>query len=70
MEILQYDILDFIPTPEQEEYLVNLQEKGDTEYIKWADVDLINGLGHKNRETQYEIGIHAKWVINEKWTNE
>jgi hypothetical protein len=72
MEILQYDILDFVPTPEQEKFLIKLQSNGDTDYIKWADNELINHLGHKlsDRKTDYEIGTHAKWVINEKWSNE
>jgi hypothetical protein len=72
MEILQYDILDFLPTPEQEKCLEELQKKGDTDYIKWADFELINCLGHDNRDrkTLYEIGTHAKWVVNEKWSNE
>lgn len=72
MEILQYDILDLQPTSEQEKYLEELLAKGDTDYIKWADAELINCLGHDNRnkETLYEIGSHTKWVINGKWSNE
>ena len=72
MEILQYDILDLLPTSEQEKYLEELLAKGDTDYIKWADAELINCLGHDNRnkKTLYEIGSHTKWVINEKWSNE
>lgn len=71
-EILQYDILDLIPTKKQEEELMALLEKGDTDYIKWADEELINSLGHCNRSQKqlYKIGDHTKWAINMKWTNE
>lgn len=71
-ELLQYDILDIIPTPEQRQELRKLQDKGDTKYYKWADTELINCLGHDNRtKTQeYDIGIHTKWALNMKWSKE
>ena len=71
-EILQYDILDLIPTEKQEAELRDLMKKGDTEYIKWADNELIQNLGHDNRKQKklYDIGIHTKWAINMKWTKE
>ncbi|OAV68673.1 hypothetical protein Barb6XT_00848 [Bacteroidales bacterium Barb6XT] len=69
-EILQYDILDLFPTPEQQKELETLCNNGDTDYIKWADEDLINHLGHDNREKKplYGIGEHTKWAINMKWS--
>lgn len=71
-EILQYDILDIIPTPEQRQELKKLQEKGDTKYYKWADAELIQCLGHDNRgkKQEYNIGIHTKWALNMKWSKE
>lgn len=71
-EILQYDILDIIPTPEQRQELKRLQEKGDKKYHKWADTELIQCLGHDNREKKqlYDIGIHTKWALNMKWSKE
>jgi len=71
-EVLQYDILDIIPTPEQRQELKKLQEKGDKKYHKWADAELIQCLGHDNREKKqlYDIGIHTKWALNMKWSKE
>ncbi|MEQ8688681.1 MAG: hypothetical protein RIE86_25490 [Imperialibacter sp.] len=69
-EVLQYDVLELIPTYEQQLELEELLNKGDTEYIKWASAALINRLGHDDDEHQnkYKIGPHAKWVINLKWS--
>lgn len=71
-EILQYDILDLLPTPEQEKELRKLLEKGDSKYYKWADAELIQCLGHDNRTKTplYKIGIHTKWALNMKWSKE
>lgn len=71
-EMLQYDVLDLLPTPEQEQELEKLLSQGDNNYIKWADEELIKCLGHDNREKKplYKIGSHTKWVLNEKWSNE
>jgi hypothetical protein len=71
-EILQYDILDILPTKEQEKQLEELFDKGDTHYIKWADTELINSLGfnNHNRISNYNIAEHAKWVINLKYSKE
>jgi hypothetical protein len=71
-EILQYDILDLLPTPEQQKELEILCNNGDTDYIKWANEDLINHLGYDSREKKnlYSIGEHTKWAINMKWSNE
>lgn len=71
-EILQYDILDIIPTPGQRQELKRLQDKGDKKYYKWADTELIQCLGHDNREKKqlYDIGIHTKWALNMKWSKE
>lgn len=65
-EVLQYDILELIPTENQLKKLIELQEKGDTEYYKWASASLINNLGHVDNDhgTIYKIGQHTKWVIN------
>lgn len=69
-EILQYDILELLPTLDQQKELEKLCELGDSDYIKWADEELINCLGHDNRQKKplYSIGQHAKWVINGKWS--
>ena len=71
-EILQYDILDILPTPEQRQEFKKLQEQGDTKYYKWADAELIKCLGHDNRKKAqvYDIGIHTKWALNMKWSKE
>jgi hypothetical protein len=71
-EILQYDILDILPTKEQEKELEELFSKGDSNYIKWADTELINNLGFNNhdRSTNYKIAEHAKWVVNLKYSKE
>lgn len=71
-EILQYDILEARPNPEQRQELKKLLEKGNTDYYKWADADLIRCLGHDRRtKTQlYSIGIHTKWALNMKWSRE
>jgi len=65
-EILRYDVLDLLPTESQQKELEELFEKGDTEYIKWADHELIQHRGYNNhtKETPYDIGKHTKWVIN------
>ena len=57
-EILQYDVLDFIPNAEQEKKLEELCQKGDSDYIKWADASLIQSLGFDSRQskTVYKIG--------------
>lgn len=69
-EILQYDILDLLPTDEQQKELETLCNDGDTDYIKWADEELINNLGHDNRVKKplYSIGAHTKWGLNIKWS--
>ena len=71
-EIIQYDVLDLIPTEAQEKELEQLFNAGDTDYLKWADVELIMCLGHDNRQkkTLYTIGQHTKWVLNMKWSRD
>lgn len=71
-EILQYDILELKPNPEQRQDLRRLLKSGDTNYYKWADAELIQCLGHDKRtKTQeYDIGIHTKWALNMKWSKE
>lgn len=71
-EILQYDVLDLLPTSEQETELEKLYNQGDTDYVKWADEELIKCLGQDNREKKklYDIGQHAKWAVNLKWNKE
>lgn len=71
-EILQYDILEIVPNNKQIQELRSLLKKGDTEYIKWADEELIKCLGHDNREKKalYKIGEHTKWAINMKWSKD
>lgn len=67
-EILQYDILDLVLNPEQEKELLELFNNGDTDYIKWAEIAVINKDGHNGRGQPYRIGEHTKWIINEKWS--
>lgn len=71
-EILQYDVLDLLPTPAQEKELEELLLKGDSDYLKWADEELIRCLGHDNREKKlvYKIGHHAKWCLNLVWSKD
>ncbi|MGB3345441.1 MAG: hypothetical protein WBA61_16140 [Aequorivita sp.] len=71
-EILLYDILDILPTPEQRQAFKQLQEQGDSDYHKWADSELISCLGFDKREKKliYKIGMHTKWAINMKWSKE
>lgn len=71
-EVLQYDVLELIPSLKQQAELEQLLSKGDTEYIKWASTALINRLGYDDEEQQskYNIGPHAKWVINLKWSKQ
>lgn len=70
-EILQYDILELIPTQSQQTELKELLKK-DSKYYKWADEELIQCLGQDNREKNklYDIGIHTKWALNMKWSKE
>ncbi|WP_405224654.1 hypothetical protein [Dokdonia sp. Asnod1-B02] len=69
-EILQYDVLELIPNKSQQKELEELLFKGDSEYIKWASAQMINKLGYDEGElgTKYNIGPHAKWVLNLKWS--
>lgn len=71
-EVLQYDVLDLIPTSEQQKELEELFNKGDTHYIKWASTALINRLGHDEdeKESKYNIGTHTKWIVNLTWTKQ
>ena len=71
-EILQYDILELIPTEIQYKDLKNLYDQGDSDYIKWADEELIQCLGHCNRQKRllYKIGAHTKWAVNMKWSRD
>lgn len=69
-EILIYELFDLIPNSEQEAYLEQLCDQGDTADIKWADNVIIGTLGFDERthQTPYEIGAHTKWAIKEKWS--
>lgn len=71
-EILQYDVLELIPNESQMRELEQLLSKGDTNYIKWASADKINSLGYSKDDLNkdYNIGPHAKWVLNLKWSKE
>lgn len=67
-EILRYDVIDLLPNEMQKKELEELFQKGDTDYVKWADFELIQCLGYNShtRETTYKIGKHAKWILNLK----
>ncbi len=71
-ELLQYDILELKPTPEQIQEFNKLLLLGDTHQYKWADDELIQCLGHDNRAKMkpYDIGEHSKWALNMKWSKE
>ena len=57
---------------QQKKELEALLEKGDTDYIKWADTELVNSLGHCNKTQKllYKIGGHTKWALNMKWSKD
>lgn len=69
-EILRYDILRLIPSPQQEMELRQLLNKGDTDYIKWVDQQLIDTLGRNiySKEVEFKIGEHTKWALNGKFS--
>lgn len=69
-EILQYDILDLVPNPQQRQELIILMQKGDSDKIKWASSNLIDTLGQDtiNKTKIYDIGQHTKWALNMKWS--
>jgi hypothetical protein len=71
-EILQYDILDLIPTKKQEKELITLLQNPDSSEYKWADDELIKNLGQDNHQKKklYQIGEHTKWALNMKWNKE
>ncbi len=71
-EILQYDILDLIPTKKQYKELAKLLKSGDTDFYKWVDGELINNLGQDNRKKKklFHIGEHTKWALNMKWSKD
>lgn len=71
-EVLQYDILEFLPNKKQLNELRKLKSKGDSDYIRWADTELIKYLGYdkRTREKLYAIGEHTKWAVNLKWSKE
>ena len=71
-EILIYEIFDLIPNDEQIKVLDSLYKQGNTDKVKWADEIIINSLGfdEREKETEYEIGAHTKWAINEKYSTE
>jgi hypothetical protein len=70
-ELQIHDILDLKVTESQSNELIELQKRGDNDYIKWANLDLIKSLGHdrNTRRCDYPIGEHTKWAVNEKYTN-
>ncbi|MFZ6051562.1 SMODS-associated NUDIX domain-containing protein [Halocola ammonii] len=69
LELLRYDVYDLKPSAEQEEALRKLKEKGDTEYIKWVDEQIIMSLGFDNvtKSEPFSVGIHTKWAVNMKY---
>jgi hypothetical protein len=71
-KILQYDILELLPNVEQLKELLALKNQGDTKYIKWADRELIDCLGHDKRTKKKlcDIRQHTKWALNMKWSKE
>jgi|GEM_PF-328429 len=71
-EMLQYDIFEVKLAPNQETELIKLKAEGDTDYIKWTTTSLIDSLGFdgSKQKTEYKIGIHTKWVKNQKWSKE
>lgn len=67
-EILSYDVYDLIPTPEQEQVLLQLQEQASDKYA-WVSSQLINTLGFNDttKQQEYTIGDHTKWTLNMKY---
>ncbi len=68
-EINSYDVYDLSPNAEQMKVLEELLNKGDSEYLKWADEKLIQNLGFDERTKTdvYDIGKHTKWALNMKY---
>ena len=64
-----FEIYDLVINDEQEPYLKELLQNGDTGQYIWADDYLIQRLGHDERtKTQvHEILPHAKYAQNLKW---
>ena len=71
-EILIYEIFELIANTEQQNVLDELYKKGNSRSVVWADEPIINSLGFDIRttETEFEIGPHTKWAINEKYIKE
>lgn len=64
-EILHYDILELLPTPEQRNELTQLQVITNDDRIVWAEEEEIERLGYdKNKGTKsIKIGEHCKHII-------
>ena len=71
-EMLIYEIFEFIPTHEQLQILEKKLDDGDSNEIKWADEIIINakGFNELTKKSDYQIGVHTKWAVNLKYTNE
>ncbi len=69
-ELLIYDILELTPNEIQTKELEDLQKKGDTNYIKWADSETIRGIGYSsdNRKANYEIGDQTVLLIDMEYS--
>ena len=68
-EVLIYDIVEFIPTPEQETELKKLLETPRNLYDDFMIVDIYEIerlLVIENEEQIAKIGAHTKYLINEK----
>ena len=65
-----YEIFDLVANNEQLLILEELQKKGNTTDYIWAEEYLINRLGHNesNKKFTHEIGAHAKWALNMKYS--
>lgn len=67
-EVLIYDILELLPTTEQEKHLTDLYSKGTnlTKGYAFADLDDIAQLRFMEKGQQVaKIGAHTKFTINE-----
>ncbi len=71
-EILIYEIFDLIPNDVQTKKLDELNQKGNSAEVIWADEVIINSLGFNERtkNMDHEIGPHTKWAVNEKYSKE
>jgi len=68
-EVLIYDIVELSLNSKQNFEIGKLFKKGNTDNIKWSDIQTIRNEGYNStsRKTDYIIGDHTKWAIDKKY---